>query len=299
MEKTKNRFVFRICHFVQKIECKKYFVLQCFQLAHLKRIWSKNSERFRFPVPGIFFQKNRKKSIIFIFCNCWHNWSKIAYFSKITRVRHIWASQNFKIHVLGPIDFYKKSQKWPFFCSCSSWFVFWKNWKNIFQNDNLPFELWKKCWFCSIFFKKMSFFGSFLQKNAFFGSKKTGCSKVTKIFWLSFFIIFLRQKSFSRGNLRIIDFWLIGIYFFYAKNQDYSRKTNLRFFIFFRFEKHWTKSTFFMGPKNDHIKRKYATIDVFSISLIKTRSKVNLIFFKIFYWKKWLKKTQFVFPMHS
>ena len=208
-----------------------------------------------------------------------------------------------KFMCLDPSIFTKNPKNDLFFARVARDLCFEKIEKIFFKMIIYHSNYEKNVDFVQFFSKKWAFLDHFYKKMCFFVVKKQDVRRWQRFFEYHFFIIFSRHKSFSRGNLRNIDFffifWLIGIYFFYAKNQKYSRKTNLRFFIFFRFEKHWTKSTFFMGPKNDPINRKYATIDVFSISLITTRSKVNLFFFKIFYWKNGFKKTQFVFPLHS
>ena len=120
------------------------------------------------PVPRIFFQKNQKKWIFFKNTTTNHICSKNEFFEQNTTTDWIFLSWKFWDPMLWPIKFFKKSQKWPIFCSFSSKKPKWKKWICEIEIYNSPHELWKKSRFCQVFSRKNWFFLDFLSIFSFF-----------------------------------------------------------------------------------------------------------------------------------
>ena len=125
-------------------------------------------------------------------------------------------------------------KKWPVFSSFILWFWLWKFSKKIFQIYNFLFELWKKCQFCHLFFKKMSFFFDFLEKNWIFSIKISIHQGPWAFSYQFFLLLFCHKNWFSEGSLQIQMYgnflrrcFTIVTAFFSSKFCIYWRKVNL------------------------------------------------------------------------
>ena len=133
--------------------------------------WNQIYNNFKKIRPSIFFPKNWKKLFFFQNLKGISCFSKTCFLRKNIRVYWIFVFRKFKNHVLRPIDFNKNFQKWPFFCSITLTFWFWKISKFdptiIIFRSNYD----KKVNFVNFFSKKWAFFSFFWKKMTIFSNQ--------------------------------------------------------------------------------------------------------------------------------